>query len=73
MIKRMMQKFIKVVQIILITLLLTVTYFVVFGITVVFMIIFRRKILTGQNRYDNTFWIETKGYELNNEDIFSQS
>ncbi len=73
MIKRIMQKFIKVVQIILITLLLTVTYFVVFGITVVFMIIFRRKILTGQNRYDNTFWIEAKGYELNNEDIFSQS
>ncbi len=73
MIKRILQKFIKAIQIILIILSLTIIYFVIFGITVIFMIIFRRKILTGQNRYDNTFWIEAKEYELNNEDIFSQS
>lgn len=71
--KKIIQRLVKTIQAILIILSLTITYFVIFGITLIFMIIFKRKMLIGQSKYNDTFWIDAKEYESNKEDIFSQS
>jgi hypothetical protein len=63
MLKKIIQKFISIVQKILIMLILIVIYFVGFGITLIFIFLFNRKLLTGGYRIDNTFWIEAQGYE----------
>lgn len=51
-----------IVQKIIITLSLIIIYFVGFGITLIFILVFRRKMLTGEFG-KNTIWIEAEGYE----------
>ena len=72
-IKKIIQNLIRIIQRILIFVSLTVIYFFGFGITLLFMMIFNRKVLTGYSKNDNTFWIEAKGYEADIEESLRQS
>jgi len=73
MLKRLLQKFIRIVQKILITLSLTVVYFLGLGITLIFIALFNRKTITGFRKEDFTFWVEAEGYQPDIEDSFRQS
>lgn len=63
MVRKIIQNFIKTVQKILITAALFILYIVGFGITLIFVIIFNRKLLGGKEREKDTFWKDAKGYE----------
>jgi hypothetical protein len=73
MIKRIIQNFIRIIQKILVTLSLPIVYFLGFGITLIFMMVFNRKVLTSNSKDDNTFWVKATEYEANIEDSMRQS
>jgi len=73
MLKRLLQKFIRIIQKILITFSLTVVYFLGLGITLIFIALFNRKIITSPSKDDYTFWVEAEGYQPDIEDSFRQS
>jgi len=73
MLKRLLQKFIRIIQKILITFSLTVVYFLGLGITLIFIALFNRKIITSPDKDDYTFWVEAEGYQPDIEDSFRQS
>lgn len=73
MIKKIIRNFVRIIQKVLIVLLLTLIYFLGFGITVIFMMVFKHKILTGSRKDDITFWVEANGYEADMEDSLRQS
>lgn len=73
MLKRLLQKFVRIIQKILITLSLTVVYFLGLGITLIFIALFNRKIITSPSKDDNTFWVGAEGYQPDIEDSFRQS
>ncbi len=62
MIKKIIQKFIKIIQKILITIFLIIIYIVGIGITAIFVMIFNRRILRKEYKGKNTFWNEAKEY-----------
>ena len=63
MLKRLIQKFIRIIQKILITFSLTVVYFLGLGITLIFIALFNRKIITSSSKDDDTFWVGAEGYQ----------
>ena len=63
MIKGILQNYIKTIQKILITVLLTFVYFIGFGVTLILVIIFNRKILGKKYKDRDTFWKEAEGYQ----------
>ena len=71
--KKILFNIIKVVQKILITIFLTVLYIVGFGMTLVFIMIFKRSYLRAKRRDDETFWISASGYEPDMDDCMRQS
>ena len=73
MLKRLLQKFIRIIQKILITFSLTVVYFLGLGITLIFIALFNRKIIASPSKDDYTFWVEAEGYQPDIEDSFRQS
>ncbi|MFH1397725.1 MAG: hypothetical protein ABIH27_04160 [Candidatus Omnitrophota bacterium] len=73
MLKRLLQKFIRIIQKILITVSLTVVYFLGMGITLIFIALFNRKIITKPSKDDHTFWVGAEGYQPDIEDSFRQS
>jgi hypothetical protein len=73
MLKRLIQKFIRIIQKILITFSLTVVYFLGLGITLIFIALFNRKIITSSSKDDDTFWVGAEGYQPDIEDSFCQS
>jgi len=73
MLKRLVQNLIKIIQKILIVILLTIVYFLGFGFTLIFLMFFNRKILTGPGKDSNTFWIKAEGYRVNAQDSVRQS
>jgi len=73
MIKKIIQGFIRTVQKILIFVSLTLIYFLGFGITLIFMMVFNRKVLTGNSKDDNTFWVKATAHEANIKDSMHQS
>lgn len=72
-IKRFLQWYIKTVQKILITLLLTILYGVGFGVTLIFALIFQRRLLAGRGGKAGTFWVEAEGYQPDPDDSIRQS
>jgi cytochrome c biogenesis protein CcdA len=72
-IKEIIQSYIKIVQKILITILLTILYIIGFGITFIFAMIFKRRLLGQRPERNNTFWFKAEGYETNMNDSMSQS
>ena len=61
MIKKIIQKYIKIIQKMFITVALFILYIVGFGITLIFTIIFNRKLLGIEKREKNSFWSAAKG------------
>jgi cytochrome c biogenesis protein CcdA len=73
MLKKLLQKFIRIIQKILITVSLTVVYFIGLGVTLIFVALFNRKILTNCSKEDYTFWVTASGYQPDIEDSLRQS
>lgn len=73
MLKKITQNFVRTVQKILIVVSLIFIYFFGFGITLLFTLIFHRKVLTGYSKDDNTFWVEAERYEPDISDSLRQS
>jgi len=62
-IKKIAQVIIVAVQKIVITLLLIILYIVGFGATLVFIYIFKRRLLFRNCKNDSSFWNESAGYD----------
>jgi hypothetical protein len=63
MFKKTIFNFIRIIQKILIVLALTVVYFLGLGITLVFLIVFKRNLLTNASRAHKSFWVNSEGCE----------
>ena len=61
------------IQKVLITIFLIVTYFIVFGVSLIFIAIFNRKLLWPKIKKTKTFWIDAKGYSPKIKDCLRQS
>jgi len=68
-----LQAYVRAVQGILLKALLWIAYFFGLGLTVLFMRIFNRKILSGRPRGSVSFWTEAKGYGREDHDVMRQS
>ena len=64
---------IRVIQKIVVAFSLPVVYFLGLGITLIFIALFNRKIITSPSKVDNTFWVMAEGYQPDIEDSFRQS
>jgi hypothetical protein len=60
--KKITQKLIHLVQKVLISVLLCVVYYVVFGLTVVIAFLFNRGLLRGKKHVHDSTWIDAAGY-----------
>ncbi len=63
MIKKIIQKYIRIVQKIFITIALFILYIAGFGITLILVVIFNRGLLGIEKKGKNTFWKDAEGYE----------
>ena len=68
-----MQKSIVIVQEILITIFLVLIYFIGFGLTLVFVLLFNKRIIFAKREKLDTFWLEADGYEPDLLDSMKQS
>jgi len=73
MIRKMIQKYIRIIQKIFITVALFVFYILGFGVTLIFVTIFRRGLLGAGKREKNTFWKDAEGYENDINDCMRES
>jgi hypothetical protein len=71
--KKKLSNFIRTTQKIIITILLFIIYIVGIGITKIFVMVFKREILTRRYRKKDSFWIEAEGYAANINDSLRQS
>jgi len=67
------QKFMVIVQKILITIFLILIYFVGFGLTLIFVLLFNKRIIFATRGKPDTFWLEADGYEPDIPDSMKQS
>jgi len=72
-IKKALRWYIKTVQKILITLLLTILYSVGLGATFLFALIFNRRLLGLKAKKETSFWKEAEGYQSDLDDSIRQS
>jgi len=63
-VKEITGNFIRVIQKILIVILLTILYFIGFGITVLVMLVFDRRAIFGGKKMPDTCWDKAEGYAL---------
>lgn len=70
--KKIINLYIRFVQKILITILLTIVYFIVFGITKLVMFIFPGKHLKRLKKMD-TYWLDAEGYTADINSAMEQS
>ena len=61
------------IQQFLVFILLHFTYFVLFGLSLPFVVLFQWKLLWPQRKDADTFWIEAEGYSTDLEDCSRQS
>ena len=73
MLKKITQKLVRAVQGVLLLISLTLVYFLGFGITLFFALLFNRKLLRGCNKDSDTFWVEARGYDPDIGDNLHQS
>ena len=71
--KKFIQLYIRFVQKILITILLTIVYFFVIGPTLLLILIFKRRMLYKNYKKMNTYWVEAKDYTTDFENNLSAS
>ena len=62
-IKKTIKTIIRVAQNILMTVFLSILYILGFGVTFIFLFIFKRGILFKKHKKESTFWIKAAGYE----------
>lgn len=72
-IRIIIRNFIRLIQKVLVTFLLFFLYVFGFGLTVIFALVFNRRILKRGSAEEGTFWKEAKDYEANMEDSLRQS
>lgn len=72
-IKKINMKVIWVVQKVLIRVLLVFTYYIGFGITYVIVLLFKRKLLGGYNKNQDSFWKDAEGYNPDMGECLRQS
>ena len=63
MLKRTIQKLLIIIQRIMISVLLFIIYYLVFGLTVLIAFLFNRKVLIEKDNLQHTSWREATGYE----------
>jgi len=63
MVRKIIQKYIRIIQKIIITIALFIIYIVGLGITLILVIIFNRRLLGVEKREKDTFWKDAEGYE----------
>lgn len=73
MIKKIIQNFIRIIQKILITISLIIVYIVGFGVTLIFAMVFNRRLLGEECKEKSTFWIKAKWYGADINDSVRQS
>lgn len=66
--KRTIQKLGIIIQKVIISILLFIVYYLVFGLTVVIAFLFNRRMLTGRDYLQYTTWLDANGYD---EDMLS--
>jgi len=72
-IKKATWNLIRSIQAILMFLLLTIIYFLGFGITFIVMAVFKPRVLRGARENDASFWVTAQGYEADLKDSMRQS
>lgn len=72
-IQRIIRAFIKIIQKTLIAISLVIVYIVGFGITLVFVVVFNRRLLRREYSTENTFWNKAVGYEVDIDESMRQS
>ena len=73
MFKKKIQKLINTIRKILILMVLFFIYIFGFGITLVFVAIFNRKVLRLPKKGENTFWKSAQGYDSDIEESLRES
>ena len=71
--KKFINSYIRFVQKILITILLTLLYFFGFGLTYLYMIFFKRDVVFSKFKVKESYWKEAKDYDANIENSLNQS
>ena len=71
--KKKAQRFIVIIQKVLIIIFLVLIYFVGFGLTLVFVLLFNKRIIFAKRGELDTFWLEANGYESDILDSMKQS
>jgi hypothetical protein len=72
-IKKILSVIIKNTQKLLITLLLVIFYIVVFGVTLICLFVFNRKLLKEKPFNARSWWAVAQGYKIDTENILRQS
>lgn len=72
-IQRIIQPLVRGVQRALLVVLLTILYFLGFGITLLFLVIFNRQALFRKNNPDATSWNKAEGYDADIDNSVRQS
>jgi cytochrome c biogenesis protein CcdA len=71
--RRLVGGIVRVVQAVLLAVLLFLVYVVGVGLTVLAAALFDRRLLRGQRRDDESFWVDARGYEARVENVARQS
>jgi cytochrome c biogenesis protein CcdA len=72
-IKAILQFLVKAIQGLLLVVFLTILYFFGFGVTVLFMLFFKRRALNERYNLRASFWDRAEGYEADINSSISQS
>jgi len=64
-IQKIIQFIIRIIQKILLAVFLIILYFIGFGLTLFFMLFFKRNIFCREPDSSNTFWSEAEDYDAN--------
>lgn len=73
MIRKIIQKYIRIIQKIFITIALFILYIVGFGITLILVTIFNRRLLGVGKKEKATFWINAEGYDVDINECMRES
>jgi hypothetical protein len=72
-IKKILEKLVRLIQKILLTVFLSLIYFLGFAATVFFVVLFNRKLIYGSLKAKNSSWREAEGYDLSLQESLRQS
>ncbi len=73
MIRKCIQTVLRVIQKILIFVLLTLVYFIGFGITYICALLFKRELFKSNNTNALSFWRDAEGYDMTMKECTRQS